>query len=169
MHLLRAIKRHLTNVFERLAWMQKHLQQQHPKRLLAEKMQRLDFCELTLIKLQEQILTHLQHQLRNNILRLYNQNPLTEAQIFTSRLKEQYQKLLYLMAMQQQGKQAELTQAVAKLDTLSPLATLQRGYSISLNHKQQILRSYQEVKVGEKIAVKLAQGTLGCEVIEIKK
>ncbi|HEX4044960.1 MAG TPA: exodeoxyribonuclease VII large subunit [Gammaproteobacteria bacterium] len=51
--LLRRLQHKLERLKQQLEWVQKHLQQQHPKRRLLEKMQRLDFCELTLVRLME--------------------------------------------------------------------------------------------------------------------
>lgn len=49
---------------------------------------------------------------------------------------------------------------ISQLDIVSPIATLKRGYSISLNADQKILRSVNDVKTGEVIKVKLGDGEL---------
>lgn len=54
----------------------------------------------------------------------------------------------------------------AKLDALSPLKVLGRGYSIA-ELGGVPLRSVEDASVGDKIDVKLAGGTLGCVVEEI--
>src|SRR5207253_143354 len=50
--ILKLMQNKLAASKQHLSWMQKHLFQQHPKRRLSEKMQRLDFCEITLTQLQ---------------------------------------------------------------------------------------------------------------------
>ena len=55
-----------------------------------------------------------------------------------------------------------------KLDALSPLATLQRGFAIA-SRDHCILKSADEVAIGEKIQVRLSEGQLLCEVIEKEK
>lgn len=55
----------------------------------------------------------------------------------------------------------------AKLDALSPLKVLGRGYSIAENGEGKPIRSVDEIRIGERIDVKLAGGTLGCTVEEI--
>jgi exodeoxyribonuclease VII large subunit len=53
------------------------------------------------------------------------------------------------------------------LNTISPLATLQRGYAIVTNKQNTIVRNTAEVKVGEKLNTKLATGKLQCTVEQI--
>ena len=52
----------------------------------------------------------------------------------------------------------------AKLDALSPLSVLGRGYAVARTEDGQILRAAQDVSVGEKIEVLLGQGSLNCTV-----
>ena len=56
----------------------------------------------------------------------------------------------------------------AKLDALSPLKVLGRGYAVARNGAGEILRSAQDVQVGERIEVLLGQGSLVCTVNERK-
>ena len=58
---------------------------------------------------------------------------------------------------------------LGKLDSLSPLAILSRGYSITRRVPTlQIVRSAAEVRHGEKVEVKLHQGRLFCEVERVE-
>ena len=55
-------------------------------------------------------------------------------------------------------------QLTAKLDALSPLKVLGRGYAMAQDEKGSVLKSSDQVQVGERIRVKLAQGSLQCSV-----
>ena len=55
----------------------------------------------------------------------------------------------------------------AKLDALSPLKVLGRGYSIAQRDGKAIRRA-EDVGVGDAIEVKLAEGSLGCVVQEVR-
>lgn len=65
-------------------------------------------------------------------------------------------------------KSKQLTVNVAKLDALSPLKVMTRGYSVALS-KDNILKSVDNVCKGDEIKVKLADGTLDCMVETINK
>lgn len=58
---------------------------------------------------------------------------------------------------------------LGKLDTLSPLATLARGYSIARREDGTVLYNSEEVQIDEEISVRLARGELLCRVCERKK
>lgn len=63
----------------------------------------------------------------------------------------------------------KLSMLAARLDTLSPLNSLARGYSITRSGKDHTLvKSIQSVKVGDKLEVFLTDGLLDCVVEGIK-
>jgi len=57
--------------------------------------------------------------------------------------------------------------AVQKLDGLSPLKILNRGYSVLLNKDHDIIRSNEQVKIDEELRVILSKGELTVNVKEI--
>ena len=57
---------------------------------------------------------------------------------------------------------------VAKLDALSPLKVLGRGYAMARTEDGGILRSSAQVRPGDRIELRLAQGSLGCRVEEVE-
>jgi len=52
----------------------------------------------------------------------------------------------------------------ARLDALSPLMTLKRGYSITMNMEGNIIRRWDEVRTGEQVRISLSKGNLKCTV-----
>ena len=53
-----------------------------------------------------------------------------------------------------------------RLNALSPLATLQRGYSISRKTDGEVLTSAEQVLIGDRVEIQLANGHLACRVEE---
>lgn len=60
----------------------------------------------------------------------------------------------------------ELEVLAAKLNTLSPLTTLARGYAICSDSSGRVLTNYTQVNPGEEVAVKLQRGVLTCSVLK---
>lgn len=53
---------------------------------------------------------------------------------------------------------------ISKLDTLSPLKTLTRGYAL-VEQKQNIVKSVKELKTGDKISIRLSDGKKDAEIL----
>ncbi|MCI9085973.1 MAG: exodeoxyribonuclease VII large subunit [Clostridia bacterium] len=58
----------------------------------------------------------------------------------------------------------ELSSAAAKLDALSPLQTLARGYSIPTTEDGTVIRSAKEMKVGTEFTLRMKDGSTDCIV-----
>ena len=56
----------------------------------------------------------------------------------------------------------------AALDAMSPLKVLGRGYAMARTEEGGILRSSAQVRPGDRIELRLAQGSLGCRVEEVE-
>lgn len=59
--------------------------------------------------------------------------------------------------------------AVSKLDAMSPLKVLPRGYSMAQTEKGEVLRSVKQVELGERIRISLSDGNLSATVMEKKE
>ena len=57
--------------------------------------------------------------------------------------------------------------ASSRLDALSPIATLTRGYSVCRDAKSATVTDGAQVKVGERVDIQLARGTLTCKIERI--
>lgn len=58
---------------------------------------------------------------------------------------------------------------VAKLDAMSPLKVLSRGYAMAQTETGTVIRSVKQTAPGEKIVVSLGDGTLNTTVVSIKE
>ena len=73
-----------------------------------------------------------------------------------------------LVAAQNQNitrKNQQYIAAVSKLDAMSPLKVLARGYAMTQNQNGEVVRSVRQVELGERITVSLSDGKLSATVM----
>ena len=63
------------------------------------------------------------------------------------------------------GEQTRFAGLLAKLDALSPLKVLRRGYAFARDETGAVVTSAASVELGERLSLRLADGTLGCTVM----
>ena len=63
-------------------------------------------------------------------------------------------------------KNARYVAAVSKLDAMSPLKVLTRGYSMAQTEQGKVLRSVRQVEIGERIHISLSDGSLRATVMQ---
>ncbi|MDR3491826.1 MAG: exodeoxyribonuclease VII large subunit [Gammaproteobacteria bacterium] len=163
--LIHHIKEKIRQAQVHLTWTNKQLQQQHPKRQLSEQSQRLDLCEAALIRLQNKLLQQHQVNLKNSHLKLLALTPTHKIHASKNQLLFQTQTLETLMMHALNQTQQQLSNSAGKLDTLSPLATLQRGYAIATKNKK-VLRHVKDVSMGDEISLRLTEGQVECMVTD---
>lgn len=165
--LSRLLKQKLQHLQQNMTWLTKHLEQQHPKRKLAEQMQRLDFCEMTLIRLQTQLLKDYQVKWHKLEMQLLAQIPKHRTKEIRHHLQHYSNILMSAMQHSLSNQNQHLAGFAAKLDALSPLAILKRGFAIVSDSHQHVLRNTKDIQQGDKILVQLMDGKLTCKVENI--
>jgi exodeoxyribonuclease VII large subunit len=71
-------------------------------------------------------------------------------------------KLSAAMRILAERKGERLSVAAGKLGSLSPLAVLARGYAIAFGERGQIIKRASDIKRGERVRVRLAEGEIDC-------
>lgn len=93
------------------------------------------------------------------------QHPGQRLQNLSQQLDQLEHRLFTIMQHRLESQKQKLLATSQALHTISPLATLQRGYAIVQQAQtQQIIRNANEVKCGDSIIAKLSQGQLTCRV-----
>ena len=64
------------------------------------------------------------------------------------------------------AEQTRFAGLLAKLDALSPLKVLSRGYAFARDESGAVVTSAASVELGERLSLRLSDGTLGCTVME---
>lgn len=133
---------------------------QHPGRRLQEQAQRLDELETRLRRGMHNLLQH--KRSRTNLLRqiVATHAPDQQLALLRQRLGTAQHQLLRGWRSRLQELRAGLQTQVHALHTVSPLATLARGYSITSTTDGKVVSSYGQVNSGATIRTRLAQGSI---------
>ena len=161
-------------------------------RLFAEKQQKLKHLSLRLhnqhpqaqLRIQQQLITQLSYRLQQSLrhrwqkkaenltalsMRLYK-NPLPlRLQQCEQQLAQLKVRLNSHMNLTLSLQQKQLAHLCGKLDSLSPLKVLARGYSITQNQQNLTIRSLKDVNVGEQIKTRLTDGNIISQVIRLEE
>ena len=149
-------------------FLQQHskLQLLHPKRRLEQQQQRLDELQLRLQRAGQQQLERKERGLEQQRQRLLQHAPRTTAlQQHATMLHERLQRA---MQQQLQTLTQQWQQHSALLHQVSPLATLNRGYSLSFTTENTLVKSVQQLKSGDTLTVRFADGAVLTEVKQVK-
>ncbi|CAM3556856.1 exodeoxyribonuclease VII large subunit [Parendozoicomonas haliclonae] len=138
----------------------------HPGERLREQSQHLDDLDIRLRQAMRQNLHQASAQLADRRERLQKHNPAGKLERMATLQQQLEERLKRAISAVIQNRKQGLGSLAAELDAYSPLATLQRGYSITQSATGQIITSNNQVEVGDKITTRLATGKLHCEVIE---
>lgn len=152
---------------QNLDWLTKNLQLQHPGKQLQIKSQRLDELELRLTHSLKNQLSQANAKLTTDHVRLWQYNPAPAVQRFKSEhlaLNQRLNAIIKTRLHEQQERLAHLSQT---LNIVSPLATLQRGYTLSSDQDNNIITSTQQLAVGQTIKTRLATGSISSQIQEI--
>ena len=153
---------------QQLAWLERRLK--HPGRRLQENAQRLDELELRLVQAQRNLARHKHARLETLQARLERHSPMLRLQQLQRSQKELGRRLQLSMELRLKQSQQRLANQAHALETVSPLATLGRGYAIvSTVEQDKVLHRSDEIKVGERVRARLHQGQLLCRIEEIER
>ncbi|WP_431313135.1 exodeoxyribonuclease VII large subunit [Vibrio zhanjiangensis] len=152
---------HYINVHKQMTTTLAHrLQRQHPNNQLQRQSQQLD--ELS-TRLQRSITLYIKAQrqdISQHYYKLQLHTPSRHISGQRSKLERLEQKLIDSMERHLLKARHQLCLAGEKLDTVSPLATLKRGYSITQTTSGQVITRTKDVKSGDTIVTRLGDGDI---------
>ncbi|MDN0017946.1 exodeoxyribonuclease VII large subunit [Providencia stuartii] len=164
-----AMDYYLAGQQQRFSRLQHRLQQQHPQLRLARQQHQLSLLNQ---KLTQTITRRLQTaQLRHDQLqrRLSQQDLRPQLQQQHRSLQQTQYYLQNMMTELLNSYKQRFAVACSKMETVSPLATLARGFSISETSDGAVLKKTSQVKLGQKLKTRLNDGWVESEVTDITK
>jgi len=160
------IKHRLNHSKQQISWMRKQLQ--HPKQSIGIQAQRLDELEQRLLKSARTRRQSAHARLNTRAAQLQQFNPrqrLREYHLQHNALSQRFKRAMQQRILISKTQLSTLSRA---LETVSPLATLSRGYAIvKTAPDQQIVRHAKQLKPGQSLEIQLQQGRVVSTVNEI--
>lgn len=170
-----ALQRHLHQLQQRLVTLEQRrlqsrsqrvdhlfarLQAQRPQARLARDRERLTHLHRRLLGVQREQTQHRRSQLERAHARLLAQHPKLRLTLLQRRSAELMQRLRHAIERKMERDQLMLRQTGRALHAISPLATLDRGYSILFDMDGKVLRSATGIDEGTPVRARLADGEL---------
>lgn len=164
------LKRRINEALNRKRMQLQHLRQRlrHPRERLQQHNQRLDDLNLRLLRAMQARVLHNKQSYNHLQARLNVQHPQTALSAYKVQLNTLQQRLTH--ASQYNLKQAKLNLQglLQTLQVVSPLATLERGYSIlSSADEQQVISSIKDVQPEQILHARVTDGYLTLRVADI--
>src|SRR5699024_1112547 len=100
---------------------------------------------------------------------LEHNNPMSKLNESRQALDYLFKELNYNMNIQIETHKNNLKQIGNKLNLLSPLSSLERGYSIGTNNKDKVIKSIYDIKTGDFVNIILKDGIISAKVENIKE
>ncbi|MBG9733775.1 exodeoxyribonuclease VII large subunit [Paenibacillus alvei] len=101
--------------------------------------------------------------------RLREQTPVHQVRAARKRLDGNHRQLVQAMTSITKQKRMETAAMFRQLDALSPLKIMSRGYSLVYDEQEtKLIRSIEEVQLGDVVRVTLSDGQLDCQVWSMK-
>jgi exodeoxyribonuclease VII large subunit len=167
--LLQAQRSRMQQVAPKLLNLSQRLLALHPKRRLQQQQQRLDELQLRLSASAKRAVQAAQQQQLYLDKSLRQLSPAKTLLVHTQHINELERRLVNAQQLQLKQSKQQLAQLSSQLNTVSPLATLARGYSITFDDKQQVVTSSSQLKAGDTVAIKLAEGGFDAQVTKLNE
>ena len=161
--LARSLAQKLSGYGARVAALRRHLR--HPGERLREQAQRVDDYEMRLRRSVAQLINSKGHLLTRRSSRLQAQSPQPQISALRLQISQSSQRAIHSVQQRLHRSRHHFATLGGKLDSLSPLATLARGYAIVSDDQGAIVTDAASVKEGDIITTRLAEGSLRSEVL----
>jgi exodeoxyribonuclease VII large subunit len=154
----------LQSLSQRADWLEKRLSSRSPQQQLDILGQRLSHMSYKLNASLPRTISHITQRQQRLLNRLKAASPIQSISRFESCLAPLLPKLHAAASHHLETQQNRLSVNSAKLHAVSPLATLGRGYGIVQNQAGEVISKTSQVNIGERIQIKLSEGSLKAEV-----
>jgi len=164
--LLQSIQHHTAPLSTLLQQLLSRLQLRHPQRVVVQESQRVDELDSRLRKAIVAISSRHNARLSTTRSRLALHSPGRRVEQMQVRMQALRTRLVTQATQGLALRGARLAEISRALETVSPLATLSRGYSV-VRKNSQIITKAADVSPGDSLGIQLADGELVAQVLDI--
>lgn len=141
----------------------------YPEKLYQQKVEQLDRTVDRLQKESQRFYKRKMDSLQRVYDALNKHNPQERIEVNLGLISRYSKQMTRAMNNSIQTKEQKFSATVSKLSILNPLNIMERGYSITFDRDDQLIKSRKQVQPGDEISVVLKDGQLLCEVKESKE
>lgn len=167
-HLTKALQLNISNKKASLQQLQNTSVFHYPNRIINEQEQYLNHVTERLHLIMQTILQTKREQNQQNTTRVQLNHPGNKIELTKQKLQNQKKQMNRQIKNIISVKQQSLAKQIDKLTLLNPLHIMQRGFSITFDEEQKIVKSVTKVKKDDDIQIKLHDGTIDCTVNQVR-
>jgi exodeoxyribonuclease VII large subunit len=163
-------QRKISQKKQSLDWLSQRLQQQHPGQKLLRNAQRMDELEFRLNQAMQIKIRHNKSMIDAKTATLWQYNPVVTINNYKQKQEYLYQLLVNVTRHKLESLNQRLVNYSQTLHTVSPLATLNRGYALVIKQPSGlIIQSIEQLKPGDIVETRLAKGHFTSQIRELNK
>ncbi|CAH2466267.1 MULTISPECIES: exodeoxyribonuclease VII large subunit [Bacillus] len=169
LRLQRAMRERVHKKEEKLQVLQKSYAFRYPRQVYEQKEEQLDRALEQLVLAKERYIDKKVNQLKQLSFYLEKHHPsqkIIQTKTAIETLQKQLQREMQTLL---QTKEFVFVRAAQKLEVLSPLKVMMRGYGLVYDEEKQVLKSVKDVSLGDAVSVQLQDGILDCSVSSIEE
>jgi exodeoxyribonuclease VII large subunit len=141
------------------------LTQVHPERKLQQYQQKSDELNIRLDKAIQRELERFRRAPEKLAQALQHRDPTKQILLNKNQISQLDVRLKRGLQLLVKAKTEHFVSIIEQLNIVSPLATIARGYSVTRNNNDQVIRSISQVEVGDKLTIQVNNGCVFTEVI----
>jgi len=153
---------------EKTQWLSKRLEHQHPQNIIQRAQIQCDNAQARLQRIWSYTLNEKALQLKQGQAQLSRHHPGAQLIQKKQNLHFNIQRLQQQMQLALKQNKNRLSHCARTLHTISPLQTLERGYSITLDTNKTTITTTKQLKLGDIIETRLHEGLVHSRVEQLK-
>ncbi|MFC0474504.1 exodeoxyribonuclease VII large subunit [Robertmurraya beringensis] len=166
--IIRKIKEKISVQAQRYDRLSKSYAFKYPQRLYEQKLEQVDKSTELLKRAAQALFVNKNEEYIRTRRRLERNNLNTLLQTAVQQQSKTEKTLNRAFTSLLLAKKKEHQRVNMALDALSPLKIMDRGYSLVYNEDDHLVKSTEQIRINDSIKIKLVDGSITCEVLEIE-